>query len=437
MQEKEIIAEKYELVKLIGRGGMGSVWEGRHVSLGTRVAIKFIESAYASSEEARSRFDREAHAAASIRSKHAIQIFDHGVTTDGHPYIVMELLEGESLGSRLDRASKITLAETASILRQIGRALTRAHEAGIVHRDLKPENVFLVRDTESPEQTEIAKVLDFGIAKIAPGAVSAGLGATAAGTKTGVVIGTPHFMSPEQARGLRSVDHRTDVWALGTIAYRCVTGRLAFDGDAIGDLLVRVCTDEIPVPSQVQPDLPPAFDAWLARALERDVDARFATVRELCDALDAIATPSTPSVPPPSFASAPTIAPAVEPSQLATSYAPFTASVGSVPVASSISPARGIALKVAAAVVPSVVVLLAALVTMRPKHDEPPPVQATSVAPPPEASTLPAAPVTPPPATSTTIHAGDARSTPMRSPDKPEKPARRFKKPFDPRDPGY
>ena len=157
------VAGKYELVRLIGRGGMGTVWEGRHVSLGTRVAIKFIDVEYADSQEARTRFDNEARAAATIQSKHAIQIFDHGVTDDGKPYIVMELLVGEPLDARLDRLGRISLGDTARILRQVGRALARAHERGIVHRDLKPENIFLVRTPD--EDDEIAEVLDFGIAK--------------------------------------------------------------------------------------------------------------------------------------------------------------------------------------------------------------------------------------------------------------------------------
>src|SRR3982074_206187 len=137
-----LVAGKYEMVGLIGRGGMGSVWEGRHTTLGTRVAIKFIDQEYVGSQEAQSRFATEARAAPTIRSRHAIQIYDHGVTEDGRPYIVMELLVGEPLDKRLDRLGRISLAETARIVSQITRALSRAHEKGIIHRDLKPENVF-------------------------------------------------------------------------------------------------------------------------------------------------------------------------------------------------------------------------------------------------------------------------------------------------------
>ncbi|HRH00940.1 MAG TPA: serine/threonine-protein kinase, partial [Polyangiaceae bacterium] len=275
-----LVAGKYQLVRRIGQGGMGSVWEARHASLGTTVAIKFIENDYADNTDARTRFDREARAAASIQSKHAIQIFDHGVTEDGKPYIVMEMLVGEPLDKRLQRLKRLPLADAARILQQVGRALAQAHEKGIVHRDLKPENIFLVSSPDDDE--EIAKVLDFGIAKVQASSGSPGLTSS---TKTGAVLGTPYYMSPEQARGLRNVDHRTDIWSIGVIAFRAVTGRLPFEGESVGDLLVKICTSPLPVPSQVAPELPPAFDAWFVTALEREPQRRFATMAEAIDGL--------------------------------------------------------------------------------------------------------------------------------------------------------
>ena len=275
-----LVGGKYHLVKLIGRGGMGSVWEARHASLGTPSAIKFIEAEYANSAEARSRFDKEAKAAATIQSKHAIQIYDHGVTDDGKPYIVMELLTGEPLDKRIERLGTLTLQDTARILQQVSRGLSRAHERGIVHRDLKPENIFIVRNTDDDE--EVSKVLDFGIAKIQNSPHSPGITSS---TKTGAVLGTPFYMSPEQARGLRNVDHRTDVWSLGVIAFKCVTGRLPFDGESVGDLLVKICTAPIPIPSHSAPGLPQAFDTWFMRALEREPERRFANVTELAEHL--------------------------------------------------------------------------------------------------------------------------------------------------------
>jgi serine/threonine protein kinase len=287
-----LIGGKYELRGLIGRGGMGSVYEGRHASLGTPVAIKFIDAEYANSNDAKSRFDTEARAAATIQSKHAIQIYDHGMTEDGRPYIVMELLVGEALDKRILRLGAIPLQETARMIRQVARALSRAHERGIIHRDLKPENIFLVRGPDDDE--DVAKVLDFGIAKIkaAPGAVG-----ISSSTKTGTLLGTPFFMSPEQARGLRTVDHRSDLWSLGIIVFKCITGVLPFDGESLGDLLVKICTAPIPVPSHVVPGFPQQVDLWMARALEREPEARFQSALELADSLGAIAGLSFPRGP--------------------------------------------------------------------------------------------------------------------------------------------
>ncbi|MGH7297107.1 MAG: serine/threonine-protein kinase, partial [Polyangiaceae bacterium] len=275
-----LVAGKYEVVRLIGRGGMGAVWEGRHASLGTRVAIKFIDQEYAESKEARSRFDTEARAAAALQSKHAIQIFDHGVTEDGRPYMVMEMLTGEPLDERLDRLRRIRLEDTARILAQVCRALQRAHDAGIIHRDLKPENIFLVRSPDDDD--EIAQVLDFGIAKIKAPPGEQGLSSS---TKTGAVLGTPYYMAPEQARGLRSIDYRADLWSIGVIAYKCVTGILPFEGESVGDLLVKICTAPAPIPSLTLPGLPPAFDAWFSRTMEREPARRFVSATELADGL--------------------------------------------------------------------------------------------------------------------------------------------------------
>ena len=299
-----LVAGKYELLKLIGRGGMGSVWEGRHASLGTRVAIKFIEKEYADNDEARKRFDNEARAAAALQSKHAIQIHDHGVTEDGKPYIVMELLVGEPLDKRLERVRVLPLRDTALILQQVCRGLQKAHEHGIVHRDLKPENIFLVRTDDDDE--EIAKVLDFGIAKIRTGGADQGVSAN---TRTGAVLGTPFYMSPEQARGLRDIDHRTDLWSLGVIAFKCATGRLPFEGESLGDLLVKICTVPIPIPSQVNPQLPPSFDAWFSRALERDPNRRFGNALEFSEALAYAAGLSVRRATPASSALVPPYAP--------------------------------------------------------------------------------------------------------------------------------
>jgi len=258
---------------------MGSVWEGVHVSLGTRVAVKFIESDFADVPEARTRFEKEARATATLKSKHVVQVHDHGVMADGRPYIVMEFLSGEPLDSRLERVGRLRPEEVVRLVQQVARALTRAHSAGIVHRDLKPENIFLVWDEE--DGCDIAKVVDFGIAKFTD---NSSFGVSSA-TRTGSVLGTPYYMSPEQARGVRSVDARADLWALGVIVYRCLTGVLPFDGEALVDLLVKVCTADPVPPSQLQPELPRSFDGWVARALDRNPETRFQSAQEMAEQL--------------------------------------------------------------------------------------------------------------------------------------------------------
>jgi serine/threonine-protein kinase len=283
---------------------MGSVWEGTHSTLGTHVAVKFIEAEYAESPEARNRFENEARAAAKLRSKHVVEVYDHGVTDDGRPFIVMEYLRGEPLDKRLDRVGRLPAKDTARMLMQVCRALSKAHAAGIVHRDLKPENVFLVWDDE--DGADVAKVVDFGIAKFTDNQL-----ANSSATRTGSVLGTPYYMSPEQARGLRSVDYRSDLWSVGVIAYRCIVGVLPFEGEAVGDLLVKLCTAPLPIPSQVAPDVPPGFDAWFARALTREPEGRFSNASELAESLAAVCgipvrgSYSTGDIPIPSFASGP------------------------------------------------------------------------------------------------------------------------------------
>jgi serine/threonine-protein kinase len=278
---EQLVAGKYRLVRLLGRGGMGTVWEGVHETLGTKVAVKFIDSEFASSEEVRQRFVNEAKAAARLRSKHVVQVYDQGVSGDGRPYIVMEWLGGEPLDVRLDRVSRLGATETAHVVIHVCRALAKAHAGGVVHRDLKPENVFLVHDDE--DQKDIAKVVDFGIAKFVDAAVPG-----SSSTQTGAVLGTPQFMSPEQARGLRSVDHRTDLWSVGVIAYRCLTGDLPFKGEAMGDLLVNICTSDPPAPSAVFAGVPRGFDGWVKKALAREPAARFQSAQELGDSLAAL-----------------------------------------------------------------------------------------------------------------------------------------------------
>ncbi len=293
------VAGKYRLERLIGRGGMGSVWAARHLQLDTLVAIKFID-AVTDIGDARVRFEREARAAAQLRSPHVVQILDHGIDEEERPYIAMELLEGEDLGERLRRTPRLSLQATATIITQASKALRRAHESGVIHRDLKPGNIFLARFDDD----EVVKLLDFGVAKLrynddlAPGVQM---------TQTGVIFGSPSYMSPEQARGNRVIDHRTDLWSLAVILFRCITGVKPFEAGSIGDLVIKLCIDPLPMPTKIAPDLPAEVDQFFEKAFARDPDLRFPTAAALAlefegiaaRAAAAVAMPAIPVIPPP------------------------------------------------------------------------------------------------------------------------------------------
>jgi eukaryotic-like serine/threonine-protein kinase len=269
-----VIFERFRLERLLGRGGMGSVWLARHLTLDVDCAVKFIEEDAGADKELRSRFAREAKAAAQIKSPNVVRILDYGVF-EGTPYIAMEYLEGEDLAHRLERLGALGARETYAVVQQVSRALGKAHAAGIIHRDLKPENIFITQD----EDGVTAKVLDFGVAKhtSVPG--------LATKTKTGALLGTPFYMSPEQARGTLQLDARSDLWSLAVIAYQCLTGKLPFVSDALGDLLAKIMFEDAPLPSSVAPGLPAGLDTWWKKAASRSPDDRFSSARELTDAL--------------------------------------------------------------------------------------------------------------------------------------------------------
>jgi serine/threonine-protein kinase len=252
---------------------MGSVWLAYDQSLDRICAVKIVDPDKASNLEVRKRFLREARATAQIRSVHVVEVFEHGVW-DGLPFIVMELLDGEELGTRLDRLELLEPEAAHRIIAQIARGLARAHALGIVHRDLKPENIFLVpRDGE-----EIVKVLDFGIAHHVV------YSPRDKATKAGAVMGTPCYMSPEQALGEKT-DWRADLWSLAVLAFQCLTGKLPFFHEAIGGLLTQILYEPIPSIREANPKLPEAVEAWWRRASERDPERRFQNAAELSDAL--------------------------------------------------------------------------------------------------------------------------------------------------------
>ncbi|MGK3967862.1 protein kinase [Sorangium sp. So ce118] len=279
--EGQVLVGRYRLIRPLRSGSMGTVWRADDLTLGSPVAIKRLGPLYAKDEAVRARFYQEAQAAAALRSPNVVQILDHGVDDDV-PFIAMELLEGEDLAHRLERTGPLSPADTVRIFADVARAVRKAHDAGIVHRDLKPDNIFLARD----DDREVAKVLDFGVAKTRMS------GAEGMGTQAGVLIGTLPYMSPEQAQGA-AVDYRSDLWALGVIAFECVCGRPAITAEAPGAMILEICSEPLPVPSQVAPvPLPPAFDEWFVQACSRDPSERYPSATAMVDALRAALLPA-------------------------------------------------------------------------------------------------------------------------------------------------
>ncbi len=269
------------LTRKIAEGGMGSVWEGNHLALHTTVAVKFVLAELGENEEAVARFEREATAAARIKSPHVVQVLDHGLTeNDGVPYIVMELLEGEDLEARLDREPRLPLDLVAHLVGQAAKALTKAHSLGIVHRDIKPSNVFL---TDVGGDTFV-KLLDFGIARLSMADVG-----RARVTQTGAMLGTPVFMSPEQMTHAKDVGPGADLWSLGVVAYLALTGRLPFDEETIAGIAMAIERGVFPAATSFVADLPPNIDKWFSKIFKKDPKARFASAREMADALGRIA----------------------------------------------------------------------------------------------------------------------------------------------------
>ncbi len=285
------VAGKYVLVSSLASGGMGSVWVAHHLQLDSDVAIKFMDPELARSPELRARFEREARAAAKLKSQYVVRILDHGVDGD-RPFIVMERLVGEDLRQRLRQRGRLGALETQRWLAHVGKGLSAAHAAGIIHRDLKPANIFIT----SMDGEEIAKLVDFGVAKLTHGT------GDEESTRTGLVVGSPSFMSPEQARATRQVDARSDLWSLGVILFRALTGKLPFEGASTADLIVKICAEPIPRATVVAPDLPKAVDAFFERALARDPEARFQSIDELVQAFARLTGERTSAVDLPSRA---------------------------------------------------------------------------------------------------------------------------------------
>ena len=279
----EVVGGKWRVGALIGRGGMGAVYEGTNTSIGKKVALKFIDAEFARNVDIASRFQREAEAASLVESAHIVHIFDSGTTDGGLPYIVMELLRGEDLRARINRLGRIANEEAVHIVAQTLRGLYRAHEAGIVHRDLKPDNIFLVDRDDDPL---FAKIVDFGISKMMRRAGDSGASPGTL-TRQGVVLGTPFYMSPEQAQAFADLDLRTDLWSVGAILFECLSGRPPHTGDAYEQIIISICTTDAPDVRSLNPNVPASLAQFVAQALQRDRARRFQTAKEMLDALQA------------------------------------------------------------------------------------------------------------------------------------------------------
>jgi serine/threonine-protein kinase len=316
VREGDVILGKYAVERVLGEGGMGFVVAARHLELGERVALKFLLPEAAKLPEACLRFVREARAAAKVKGEHVARVLDVGTCADGMPVIVMEYLEGQDLGRLVETKGPLAVGEAVHYVLQACEAAAQAHAIGIVHRDLKPANLFL---TTSTDGSPLVKVLDFGISKttsVFTHTLSPDL------TTVNASVGTPQYMSPEQARDAGKVDVRTDVWALGTVLFELLTARPAFYGDDLPAIVMMIATEEPPELDALRRDVPVALAAVVRRCFKKNRDERFANVAELARALEPFAPEEArgtvariarilghDSLPPPTTVEAPASAP--------------------------------------------------------------------------------------------------------------------------------
>lgn len=253
---------------------MGAVWEAENLLTERLFAVKVVSTAAAENPEVRARMMREARASGRVVHRNVVELYDVG-EQDGSPFLVMQLLTGESLEARLEREGPMPAAVVALIVSDIARGLGAAHAAGVVHRDLKPANVFLHQD---PDLGTVVKVVDFGVSKV--------LGGSDTATMTGMAIGSPAYMAPEQARGDRGIDHRTDLWALGVVAFELCAGTRPFRGDSPYDVVAEILKGDIPRLADVVPGVDPALDTLVASCLVRDRDRRLSTTTQVLQLLE-------------------------------------------------------------------------------------------------------------------------------------------------------
>jgi serine/threonine protein kinase len=284
-----VLDDAYFLNRLIFEGGMGTVYEAVHMRLRKRVAVKVMVSELAANPEGLARFRREVEVTSQLSHPHVIQLLDFGTTPAGQPYLVMEYLDGEDLEHRLGRVGRLSLAAAVDIVRQVASALAVIHAKGIVHRDLKPANVFLLPLEGSPD---FVKVVDFGISKVKSAQTKL--------TRAYTMVGTPECMSPEQATArVDDVDHRSDQWAMGCVAWRMITGALPFSGRTLNELLQQIVHDDPRPMAELAPEVPAEVEAVLRRALAKKQDDRFPTITAFARALEAAALTAPAAQPTP------------------------------------------------------------------------------------------------------------------------------------------
>ena len=284
LRAEAVVADKLRLLRPLGQGGMGVVWAARHLTLGTEVAVKFVRPERAVADPALvARFEREARATARISHPHVVQVMDYGLADDAVPFLVMELLRGFSLAELLERGGRLSFATAKSLVQQVGAALESAHEKGVVHRDVKPQNVFITEGSRG--YPLFVKVLDFGVAKMLG---DAQVPEASTLTQTGMVVGSPPYMSPEQLEGRRDTDLRSDLWSLGVIVYECLTGTQPFRGTSFVSIGAAVLRGRYQPASELRPNLPPGVDDWLAKALCLEPAGRFQSASEMVAAILAL-----------------------------------------------------------------------------------------------------------------------------------------------------
>jgi eukaryotic-like serine/threonine-protein kinase len=276
LEAGHIVDGKYRIVRQLGEGGMGAVYEGENTRIHRRVAIKVLHATSAANAETVARFEREAQAAGLIRNDHILEVLDLGSMPDGDRYMVMEYLDGETLLDRIRRHGKLEPSYVVPVARQFLSALEAAHSAGIIHRDIKPENIFIVRKVGRPD---FIKLIDFGLSRfgaLEPESLKV--------TRTGAIIGTPGYMAPEQARG--HVDARSDIYAAGVLLYEAVTGKLPFECTSLHDLLFKISVEAPTPPREHEPSLDEGLEAIILKAIATDPNQRYQTATELEEALE-------------------------------------------------------------------------------------------------------------------------------------------------------